>query len=264
MQPAGKVVKVNLPHTASEAPRLFGRGKASALMFRKFFAPFFIIGAASFATTAEARVRDKSWLPVSRGDLCVTTGVIEPTPNGLAIEAPEVRATLRIATVPAAELRFIYLGPTIETAPLASGEVRRQIGIKLRAQDGCNVLYVMWHIAPDTKIAILVKRNPGMHSNTECGNGGYLRLKAPPQVQVPIIEPGVTHSLRAALRSNRLEVFADGIRVFRSKPLQALAGFDGPSGLRTDNARVRFQFLAGRGGFGPSGPPLDLHSNHCR
>ncbi|MEA2752645.1 MAG: hypothetical protein QOI41_6788, partial [Myxococcales bacterium] len=57
-----------------------------------------------------------------------------------------VRAVIAGDRSRAAELAFVYRGPSVSTAPLANGELRRQIGLKLRAQDTCNVVYVMWHV----------------------------------------------------------------------------------------------------------------------
>ncbi len=93
--------------------------------------------------------------PISLDDLHVTNGVVTALRNGaLAIDTPSSRAVVRTAPVSgadqAAEIRFRYVGPSKADKPLASGELRRQIGLKLRAADSCNVVYVMWHIAPDT------------------------------------------------------------------------------------------------------------------
>jgi hypothetical protein len=208
------------------------------------------------------RAQDNSWVPIQRDELCVTTGAIERTADGLSIDGPEVRATLRKATAQAVELRFTYLGPSEATAPLASGEHRRQIGIKFRARDTCNVVYVMWHIAPDTKIEIAVKRNPAMHSHAECGDRGYINME-PPAAVMPPIGPGSTHILRGILRGNSLEVYADNTLAFNGSLARGLLDFDGPVGLRTDNARFRLTYLAGGREFGPPAPPLDPKYNHC-
>ncbi len=72
--------------------------------------------------------------PIGRQDLCVTKGEIGAAPGGrLTIEEPEVRAVSRVPTPQAAEIRFTYRGPSRGTKPLGSGEIRRQLGIKLRA-----------------------------------------------------------------------------------------------------------------------------------
>jgi hypothetical protein len=51
--------------------------------------------------------------------------------------------------------------------PLASGELRRQIGLKLQAEDTCNLIYAIWHIEPDAMVAVSVKRNAGMHTHEQ-------------------------------------------------------------------------------------------------
>ena len=55
----------------------------------------------------------------------------------LAIETPSSRAIIQAGTGNAAdqiaEIQFQYLGPSQDSRPLASGELRRQIGLKLRA-----------------------------------------------------------------------------------------------------------------------------------
>ena len=87
--------------------------------------------------------------PVSRGDLCVTKGQIE-TGKGphLLVSVPEMRAVVRHTTPPSASVAFTYRGPSRETKALGSGAVRRQIGLKLRAENGCNLVYAVWRIAP--------------------------------------------------------------------------------------------------------------------
>ena len=87
--------------------------------------------------------------PVARSDLCVTNGEIKALPGGrLLVETASSRAVLRSPTDAAAEIDFRYLGPSAGAKPLASGELRRQIGLKLRAQDTCNLVYAMWRIEP--------------------------------------------------------------------------------------------------------------------
>jgi len=87
---------------------------------------------------------------VTREGLCVTNGVVSMLPGGrLAVDSASSRAVAQVSEGTSAQVRFRYLGPSAESKPLASGEMRRQIGIKLRAQDTCNIVYIMWHFAPD-------------------------------------------------------------------------------------------------------------------
>jgi len=192
--------------------------------------------------------------PVAAGDICVTNGAITPGADGrLAIETPSSRAVLHYPTAQAAEIRFTYLGPSAGSKPLASGEMRRQIGVKLRAQDTCNLVYAMWHIEPDARIAVSIKRNPGMNTHEQCDAHGYINLKAPTPIDLPRIAPGQSHVLRAQLQGSLITVTADGVVVWRGDLGPGASEFDGPVGLRTDNARFAFDFLAGPRGAGAAG-----------
>jgi hypothetical protein len=156
---------------------------------------------------------------------------------------------LKHSSAQIAEIRFRYLGPSVESKPLASGELRRQIGIKLRAQDSCNLVYAMWHIEPDSRLAVSVKRNPGLHSHEECHADGYINFK-PTATEPPPVTPGVPHVLRAELRGSALTVTADGAIAWQGDLGSGIAEFDGPVGLRTDNARFALDYRTPPGAFG--------------
>jgi hypothetical protein len=183
---------------------------------------------------------------IEREELCVTNGVVSALPDGrLAIDTPSSRAVLQVATAQTAEIRFRYLGPSERSKPLASGELRRQIGLKLRAQDTCNLLYAMWHIEPDSKIAVSVKSNAGKHTHEECGAGGYVNIKPLTSGAVRKIGPGESHTLRAELRGTNLVLAADGRIVWEGTVGNRITEFEGPVGFRTDNARFTFEYYAG-------------------
>jgi len=183
---------------------------------------------------------------IERDRLCVTNGAVTGSPGGrLAIDTPSSRGfvqagTERDAADQMAEIRFQYLGPSQDVKPLASGELRRQIGLKLRAQDSCNLIYAMWRIEPAERIAISLKRNAGLHSHEQCGVQGYVNFK--PQEEAPPLRPGEAHVLRAELRGRDLMVLADGKVAWQgslgSTPLPV-----GPPGFRTDNARFTLEYL---------------------
>jgi len=184
---------------------------------------------------------------IDRNDLCVTNGAVSMLPGGrLAIDTPSSRAVMRAATENAAdqvaEIRFRYIGPTQTSKPLASGELRRQIGLKLRAKDTCNLLYAMWHIEPDAAVAVSIKRNAGMNTHEQCRAGGYVNFKAQPRVDLPPIRPGEAHTLRAELHGRDLTVTADGKVAWQGTFGNELASLDGPPGFRTDNARFELEY----------------------
>src|SRR5262245_52456933 len=64
--------------------------------------------------------------------LCVTDGQVHPIDGGrLEVDDAAMRAVAVGTAGDAGELEFTYEGPTREVAPLANGELRRQIGLKL-------------------------------------------------------------------------------------------------------------------------------------
>lgn len=180
-----------------------------------------------------------------RGDLRVTLGSLAERDGALLIESAKFRAVALRKTPPVAELAFTYLGPTEgPAAALASGELRRQLGLKLRAADGCNLVYVMWRIDPKPGLVVSIKRNPGARTHAECGAHGYRNVR--PSVAAPVGRPeqGKRHVLRAELDGSRLRVLLDGRAVWAGDLGAEAAELDGPVGLRTDNARVAFSLSA--------------------
>jgi hypothetical protein len=191
-------------------------------------------------TGAEAQVRP--------GDFNVTDGKIQGAArHRLQVSTKEMRATLRFTTEQSVTVKFTYLGPTKEVARLGSGEVRSQFGIKLRAHDDCNIVYVMWHFAPDQKIAVSIKRNPGKSTHAQCLDHGYINNIQPRISDVPQpVEPNQPHVLTASMSGSDLTVTADNKLVWWGDLGPVALAFSGPVGLRSDNARVVFDFLVSR------------------
>ncbi len=187
-----------------------------------------------------------AWLQADLDALCVTNGNVSKGPESwLAIETPSSRATVR-GMMPSedqtAEARFRYLGPSQAEKPLASGTLQRQIGMKLQAQDTCNAVYVMWHIEPDTRLMVSIKRNPKMDSQAACGAGGYAFMKPQLRADPPPIRAGETNTLRVELRGLDLVVTANDKVAWRGTLTGPLP--TGPVGFQTDNGRflVSYQF----------------------
>jgi hypothetical protein len=183
--------------------------------------------------------------PPPRVALCVTEGAASPVADALSIETPAFRAVAVARTDQAAVLRFAYLGPTARDVPLGSGQIRRQIGLKLRAADGCNVVYAMWRIEPASGVVVQVKRNPGQRSSAECGNRGYRTPTPERSAAASPVVTGSTHALRAAMEGAVLRVWADEILVWQGHLGDDVLTMDGPVGLRTDNGIFRVWFTAG-------------------
>src|SRR5208282_2911542 len=147
---------------------------------------------------------------VPRADLCVTEGTIEELPGDrLAINVPKMRAYVNASTPEVVEAQFTYLGSTGNEARLGSGALRRQFGLKLRAEDACNLVYAMWRFEPESKLVVSVKSNPGQHSSAQCGNRGYRNIKPAHSKPVPAVRPGSAHTVRAEMKGAELTVFAD-------------------------------------------------------
>jgi hypothetical protein len=181
----------------------------------------------------------------SRADLCVTEGAIEELPGGrLSVTVPKMRAYLNAATPQEVAVRFTYLGSTGNEARLGSGELRRQFGLKLRAQDACNLVYAMWRIEPESKLVVSVKSNPGQRTSAECANRGYRNIKPLHSKPVPVLEIGATHELRAQMNGEELQVFADNTLVWQGSVGSEAAALNGPVGMRSDNAKLELEFRA--------------------
>jgi hypothetical protein len=195
-------------------------------------------------------------IPFSRADLCVTEGAILDLPGGrMGVTLPKVRAYLNVPTSPAIEARFIYKGSTENEARLGSGEVRRQFGLKLRAQDACNLVYAMWRIEPESKLVVSIKSNPGEHTSAECGNRGYRNIKPRRSATVPLLRSGDAHVFRAEMKGAELKVFVDDGLVWEGSLGPDALVFDGPVGIRSDNARLQIELRAGL--------PLETQTGHA-
>jgi hypothetical protein len=179
---------------------------------------------------------------VSRSELCVTEGSVEAAPERkLAVKVPKLRAYVNQPSAESAEIRFTYLGATSSEARLGSGESRRQFGLKLRAEDACNLVYVMWRIEPQSRLVVSVKRNAGQRASAECGNRGYQNLKPRYSAPIPALASGQSHRLRASMQGDELTAAIDDRIVWQGALGPAAAGLQGPPGVRSDNAQWRFE-----------------------
>jgi len=232
-------------HTGTTlSPPIGWSGKVSMLQRKSgHFVILFCLGV--FGVRADAGSPTANLELVSRASLCVTEGAIDELPGAqLSVSVPKMRAYLNAFTPQDVETRFTYLGSTENEARLGSGELRRQFGLKLRAQDACNLVYAMWRIEPESRLVVSVKSNAGQHSSAECGNRGYRNINAGHSKPVPLLQPGATHSLRAEMKGDELKVFADNTLVWEGSLGPEVLSFDGPVGIRSDNARLRLELRA--------------------
>jgi hypothetical protein len=124
--------------------------------------------------------------------MCVTHGTMQ---DGQVTD-PTFRAVSTTSGGDAASLTFKMHDWPVETRALRSGDVRHQLGLKLRAADGCNLVYVMWRLDPPRpSIEVQIKKNPGAHTNDECGTDGYTRVKPSKRGKIPYASPGDAYGI---------------------------------------------------------------------
>ncbi len=188
----------------------------------------------SQVSTVSAGPTGRALHPVAHDTLCVTKGAIANS----SIAEPTVRAFAMGTSGDAAQLAFRYAGDSRSARALDSGEMRKQVGLKLRAQDSCNVVYVMWRIAPKPGFAVQVKYNPGKARNEECGTEGYIKVKPSSHAAIPELSVGTSHTLRAEIHGDELRAWIDGALVWAGTLPDEARQITGPAGLRTDNVRI--------------------------
>lgn len=165
-------------------------------------------------------------------ELCVSRG--KATIGG-EVDDPTTRATARGSLGDAAALEFVYRGDTAAVRELASGQARRQLGLKLRAANGCNLIYVMWRLDPTPKIDVSVKLNAGGRDHDDCGADGYTKVRPTKSWRVPVLADGDKHTLRAAISGDDLTAWIDERVVWRGRLPASARSLTGPAGFRSDN-----------------------------
>jgi hypothetical protein len=187
--------------------------------------------------------------PIAASTFCATAGrVTSAGGEALNVKTGGMRGVVASDSSRAVEVAFVFRGNSVDIAPLGNGELRQQIGVKLRAQDTCNIVYVMWHVAPTPGIAVSVKYNPGQRTHAECLDRGYINLRPKTPVPVPSVAVGEPHTLRAEIAGDTLVVHADGLEVWRNTLPPETFLFDGAAGIRTDNSEFDFQVRLPGGG----------------
>jgi hypothetical protein len=187
--------------------------------------------------------------------MCVTKGAIDGSGSKMEVTVPEMRAVVAYPTRFVAEAKFTYLGPTKQAKPLGSGAIRRQFGLKLRAANGCNLVYGMWRIEPKQELVISEKLNPGQTTSAQCGTNGYRNLKPTRDVKPPLLQQGESHSLRAEAEGGTMKVFIDNKLHWEGLLDPEAVALEGPSGMRSDNGHFKFEFFSSEPVSGRESPP---------
>jgi|ERR1700733_6862531 len=213
-----------------------------------------VVGAASLSATGDSGSSTTKMMAIGGGQLCVTEGAVKRGRGvEFSIDMPKTRAFVAAETAQTVEAHFTYLGETAQTAALGSGAIRQQFGLKLRAQDACNLVYAMWRFSPKNEVVVSVKSNPGMHESSECGNKGYTNIKASFHSAVPEVTKGSRHVLYAEMDGQRMTVSADGRVVWEGSVGAGAVTLDGPVGIRSDNVRIELELFAAQAGGGRAG-----------
>jgi hypothetical protein len=182
---------------------------------------------------------------VPAGAVCVTLGEVRALSDGrFEIDSPAVRAVNRDGDDNYAALEFEYLGRSREASKLASGVVKAQFGVKLQAEDGCNVLYIMWPVDGDGRLEVSSKVNPGRSTHAQCGVKGYEAVEPKFSRPLPALSTGERHRIEARVHKRMLEVRVDDKLVWRGDAGVRTASLYGYPGLRTDNVHLKFKWLA--------------------
>lgn len=177
---------------------------------------------------------------IDHSALCVTKGELA---RG-RVDTPTFRAVARSGGGDAASLRFVLRGASEHARPLASGHARRQLGLKLRAQDGCNLLYAMWRLDPKPMFEVSLKRNPGSRTHHQCGARGYTKLRSARAATLPPIDDEQEHELRAEILGDELVAWIDGRVVWHGRLPREARELTGPAGLRADNLAFELAGIA--------------------
>lgn len=172
--------------------------------------------------------------------MCVTSGHLART----RVDDPTFRAVVPGRSGDAAAVKVVVHGTTTKQRALDSGELRRQFGLKLRADNGCNLVYVMWRLDPKPKVEVSVKRNPGARTAKDCGARGYTKIKPARAVSPPTLDDGSEHELRAEIDGDTLTAWIDGqVSWHGTLPAEA-AELSGPAGFRSDNLQLEIAGFA--------------------
>jgi hypothetical protein len=181
-------------------------------------------------------------------DLKVTQGKVQETSAGfLMVSGPKERAQFKHGRQQHAVLRFRYRSPSEKVMPLASGGIVRQIGLKLRTKNTCNLLYVMWRICPDEYILVTLKRNPDKSMHKQCQASGYQAIATIPLGSLQIsAKDHKMHTISACLDAHvqgyRLTVIADDRKIWSGTiDADVMRDMNGPAGFRSDNGNFIFK-----------------------
>lgn len=139
-------------------------------------------------------------------------------------------------------LVFQYNGPAEGASGFASGAAYKQVCLKLRNQNACNLLYVIWRLDA-RQVMVQVKTNLSMVFSSQCGADGYRTLT--PAFTAPTKALSLEwHEMIAQCDGDWLNVLTDNEVVWRGHLTSDVMSLTGGVGVRSDNISMRFRVFA--------------------
>ncbi|MEZ0391398.1 MAG: Ig domain-containing protein [Pseudobdellovibrionaceae bacterium] len=175
---------------------------------------------------------------IPRNLICATNGQVQTnSAESIEVTTATSRSVVTTPTEQKIRIDFTYLAPIND--PAANPNGHRQIGLKLRAANSCNVLYVMWPVAGGP-LKVTLKRNDGMKNHSECGPEGYTNLTPSLSKTVSALQIGRKYRLQAEYENETLNVYASGVKAWSGMIENQDIPFQGPVGVRTDGGKFTF------------------------
>lgn len=221
-------------------------GRTHRVVMRYAWLCLFALGCSKPTPPAPAHVqqavvkKEEGLHSIQEKAFCATSGKVEHHDGHFFVDQGGMRGAVTGEHNDEASISFTYRGPSHRTTPLDNGEVRRQLGLRLRAANTCNAIYVMWRIAPTSGIFVSTKKNAGEATHEQCEARGYHGYKGTPGYVAPEVKEGETHTLRAKITGDELEVWADDKTAWKGTLQHEEVPPDGPIGIRSDNGIFDF------------------------
>jgi hypothetical protein len=147
---------------------------------------------------------------------------------------------LRDGRITGRALRAVALGSGGDAASLlftfhgAIGDGVAHLGVELRSANSASLVYVMWRIAPRTRLTVQVKAL----------DAAYLRIKPLHAERIELPQPGSSHKLAARIEGDRLSAWLENHLVWVGKLPPPARVLQGLVGVRADHVHADIAFAA--------------------
>ncbi len=212
----------------------------------KLYGTYLLAQAEAAQMQAELRALRESGVEIAlKPDATPAPHAIEPapvasTPSFIRTNANNFRRPQPAENANQANLYFKIIEKMADPKALGSGVIRHQLGIMLRQNNQCNLVYVMIRLGDKPAIAVQEKVNAGQTTHQACENNGYRTIPGKAVDSLPSLQFGKLYRLQARIEGNALEVFFNQELVWRGNaPQSILSGKQ--IGFRSDNLVVEYQ-----------------------